>query len=141
MQLFLFDEIEELPEHEGDLAKPRKQLLKWIGNKQRFAHEIVSYFPAEYGIYYEPFLGSGAVLGTLAPERAIGSDLFKPLIEIWQTLRQEPETLKRWYAERWQMMTNGDKVNAYEKVKAAYNAHWNSDISRRDCGTSEKVVG
>ena len=23
------------------------QLLKWIGNKQRFAHEIASYFPTE----------------------------------------------------------------------------------------------
>ncbi len=23
----------------------KKQLLKWIGNKQRFAHEIINYFP------------------------------------------------------------------------------------------------
>lgn len=125
MQLFLFDEIEGITEHEGNLPKPKKQLLKWIGNKQRFAHEIVSYFPSEFHTYYEPFLGSGAVLGTLAPERAIGSDLFKPLIDIWQTLREDPETLKKWYAERWQLMTHGDKVKEYEKVKAMYNAHPN----------------
>jgi DNA adenine methylase len=57
------------------LVKPfKRQLLKWIGNKQRFAHEIVSYFPGRFGNYVEPFLGSGAVLATLAPERAIGSD-------------------------------------------------------------------
>src|SRR4051812_44371316 len=43
-----------------------KQLLKWIGNKQRFAHEIVSYLPDEFGTYYEPFIGSGAVLATLS---------------------------------------------------------------------------
>ena len=49
-------------------VKPFKtQLLKWIGNKQRFAHEIVSLFPERFGAYYEPFLGSGAVLGTLNP--------------------------------------------------------------------------
>ena len=49
-------------------GKPFKlQLLKWIGNKQRFAHEIISYFPGKYDGYYEPFVGSGAVLGTLAP--------------------------------------------------------------------------
>ena len=37
------------------------QLLKWIGNKQRFAHEIAAYFPTDVKTYFEPFLGSGAV--------------------------------------------------------------------------------
>ena len=104
----------------------RPQLLKWVGNKQRFAHEIISYFPVEVGTYFEPFLGSGAVLGTLAPERAIGSDAFKPLVEIWQTLRNTPESLKRWYAERWHTMMSGDKVEAYERIKATYNANPNA---------------
>ena len=45
----------------------RTQLLKWIGNKQRFAHEIASYFPTDVKTYYEPFLGSGAVLATMQP--------------------------------------------------------------------------
>jgi DNA adenine methylase len=100
----------------------RKQLLKWVGNKQRFAHEIVSYFPADYGVYYEPFLGSGAVLATLRPQRAVGSDCFRPLIEIWQTLQMAPETIKQWYAERWHAVIGGDKVAAYERIKASYNA-------------------
>src|SRR5260221_12266354 len=82
----------------------RSQLLKWIGNKQRFAHEIVSYFPLEFGTYYEPFLGSGAVLATLAPARAVGSDSFAPLMEVWHTLHDQPETLKQWYALRWRQM-------------------------------------
>ncbi|MEP7291639.1 MAG: DNA adenine methylase, partial [Chloroflexota bacterium] len=47
------------------------QFLKWIGNKQRFAPTIISYFPSKYGTYYEPFLGSGAVLGTLAPSSSV----------------------------------------------------------------------
>lgn len=51
-------------------VKPFKsQLLKWIGNKQRFAHEIISYFPNKFGTYHEPFLGSGAVLGVLSPKK------------------------------------------------------------------------
>ncbi len=50
----------------GTVPPFKTQLLKWIGNKQRFAHEIVSYFPRQFGTYYEPFLGSGAVLATLA---------------------------------------------------------------------------
>ena len=44
-------------------VKPFKsQLLKWIGNKQRFAHEIIAFFPKTFRTYHEPFLGSAAVL-------------------------------------------------------------------------------
>lgn len=101
-------------------------LLKWIGNKQRTAHEIASYFPADFGTYYEPFLGSGAVLATLAPKQAVGSDTFRPLVEIWQTLHDSPETLKRWYAERWHQVMSGDKVEGYERVKESYNSDPNA---------------
>ncbi len=104
-------------------VKPfKRQLLKWVGNKQRFAHEIASFFPADFRRYYEPFLGSGAVLATLRPSHAVGSDVFAPLMEIWRTLRKSPETLKRWYAERWVRLTGGDKVEEYERIKAAYNS-------------------
>src|SRR6185312_111276 len=107
-------------------VKPfRTQLLKWIGNKQRFAHEIVSYFPGNFGAYYEPFLGSGAVLGTLAPRAAVGSDVFQPLVEIWQALKDQPEQLKHWYAERWGRMKDAAKEIVYEEVKASYNARPN----------------
>lgn len=116
MQLAMFDT--ERPVR----VKPfQTGLLKWIGNKQRIAHEIAAYFPADFGTYYEPFLGSGAVLGALAPRRAVGSDSFPPLVEIWQTLHDEPGTLKRWYAERWERMMAGDKVEVYESIKQSYN--------------------
>lgn len=49
----------------------RPQLLKWIGNKQRYAHEIVSYFPVDFSAYHEPFQGAGGVLGTLAPSEGL----------------------------------------------------------------------
>ncbi|MGH9403191.1 MAG: DNA adenine methylase [Terriglobia bacterium] len=101
------------------------QLLKWVGNKHRFAREIVSHFPENFRVYREPFLGSGAVLGTLAPENAVASDSFKPLIEIWQLLHDDPETLKECYNDRWLAMMAGSKVEEYERIKANYNAHPN----------------
>lgn len=103
----------------------KSQLLKWVGNKQRFAHEIVSYFPAKFERYFEPFLGSGAVLATLSPEKGFGSDCFEPLVEIWRALANDPETLKQWYADRWRAMMEGEKVAEYERVKASYNAEPN----------------
>ena len=103
-------------------VKPfRTQLLKWIGNKQRFANEIVSYFPDTYEKYYEPFLGSGAVLGTLAPSHAIASDVFQPLVEIWQTLKNRPGELKQWYQDRWMSLKLESKEAVYERTKASYN--------------------
>ncbi|TMV53448.1 DNA adenine methylase, partial [Thioclava sp. BHET1] len=76
------------------------QLLKWIGNKQKIAPHILSYLPRDYGTYFEPFLGSGAVLAHLAPEHGLASDAFGPLIEIWQQLQRDPEQVIAWYAER-----------------------------------------
>jgi DNA adenine methylase len=117
-QQWLFDCEQMAPR-----VKPFKsQLLKWIGNKQRFAHEIASYFPEGFGTYHEPFLGSGAVLATLAPKKALASDVFPPLIEIWQTLRKSAPTLKRWYAERWEAARRGGKQDGYARIKASYNA-------------------
>ncbi|MCA9100720.1 MAG: DNA adenine methylase [Planctomycetales bacterium] len=107
------------------VAPFKQQLLKWIGNKQRFAHEIAAYFPADYGTYFEPFLGSGAVLGTHSPKTAIASDSFGPLIEIWQALQLSPDRLIDWYTERWTAMMSGDKIAAYEAIKASYNGRPN----------------
>ena len=108
---------------EGD---SKGQLLKWVGNKRRFADEIVSYFPEDYGTYFEPFLGSGAVWAALAPKVAHASDIFTPLIEIWRTLQTAPEMLKRWYIDRWNLMMGGNKVEVYENIKASYNARPNA---------------
>jgi DNA adenine methylase len=122
MQFELLDEANRpAPTPRLKVAPFKTQLLKWIGNKQRFAHEIVSYFPATFGRYFEPFIGSAGVLATMSPGNAIGSDTFSPLIEIWQTLHDDPDRLTAWYAERWHQMMRGDKVEEYERIKAAYN--------------------
>ncbi len=99
-----------------------RPLLKWVGSKQRVAPQIISCFPDNFRTYFEPFLGSGGVLGTLAPKRAVASDSFEPLMKLWQTLSVSPETVKQWYRERWELLTSEDKVIAYESIKASYNA-------------------
>ncbi|HEX7378791.1 MAG TPA: Dam family site-specific DNA-(adenine-N6)-methyltransferase [Pirellulales bacterium] len=113
------------PESRIEIRPFRRQLLKWIGNKQRFAHEIAAYFPARFGTYFEPFLGSGAVLGTLAPQSAFGSDGFLPLIEIWRALKDRPNELKQWYAERCERLRHKTKEDVYEEIKASYNSRPN----------------
>jgi DNA adenine methylase len=106
------------------MAKPfNSQLLKWIGNKQRFAHEIISFFPDSFGTYHEPFVGSGGVLGVLRPAKAEASDSFEPLVAIWVELKSRPENLKKWYSDRWHEFSNGPKKAAYERIKQRYNSN------------------
>lgn len=99
----------------------KKQLLKWVGNKQRFANEIVGLFPKKFNRYFEPFLGSGGVLATLAPNDALASDSFSQLMEIWVNLKEEPERLKQWYKERWKIAHGENKIEGYGKIRASYN--------------------
>lgn len=111
-----------------NLAMPRPlrgQLLKWIGNKQRYATELISYLPDRFGTYIEPFIGSGAVLGTLAPHRAMAGDAFAPLVEIWSTLRHDPKRVVDWYAERHALIGVMGKGAAYAHVRASYNERAN----------------
>ncbi|MCP4106800.1 MAG: DNA adenine methylase [Desulfobacteraceae bacterium] len=121
VQLKLSDKKNQVPEKSGKPKPFKLQLLKWIGNKQRFSHEIISYFPKRFKTYYEPFVGSGAVLGTLAPEKGIASDALKPLTDIWRTLSDNPGQLKKWYEDRWAMVISKGKKQAYEKIKESYN--------------------
>ena len=104
----------------------KTQLLKWVGTKQRYAHEIIARFPASFGTYHEPFLGAGGVLGVLAPHRAEAADSFAPLIGIWTALRDRPEELVSWYRDRWEMAEGGagegGRAAAYEAIRARFNA-------------------
>jgi DNA adenine methylase len=138
MQAVMQSTFDFLPNAQNALSKPselrlvngnekpfKSQLLKWVGNKQRFAHEIISYFPKNYGTYFEPFLGSGAVLGTLAPTNAIGSDVFQPLIEIWENLKNNPEIIVRWYKERHELISGDNKKEVYASILDSYNKNPN----------------
>lgn len=110
------------------VTRPKGSLLKWIGSKYSMAVEIASYFPKDYGTFFDVFLGSGPVLATVAPNAGVGCDSFSPLIEIWRTLQVSPEKLKSWYATRWrEVMKEGEgkKVLGYEKIKASYNTNPN----------------
>ncbi|APO99616.1 Dam family site-specific DNA-(adenine-N6)-methyltransferase [Xanthomonas perforans] len=110
-----------LPLRTLDHVNFKSQLLKWVGNKQRVASELISYFPPTFNTYIEPFVGSGAVLGTLAPKSAIAGDIFAPLLEIWKALKDDPELVIAWYQQRHNLIGEIGKVEAYKSVLSSYN--------------------
>ncbi|MBA2288025.1 MAG: Dam family site-specific DNA-(adenine-N6)-methyltransferase [Ktedonobacteraceae bacterium] len=100
--------------------RPPKPLLKWIGSKQRYACQIANLMP-EYNRYIEPFLGGGAVLGTLAPPSGLCADILEPLIKIWQLLQTEPQTLVDHYARLWHAYLE-ERESTYISARTSYNA-------------------
>ncbi|HEY9533939.1 MAG TPA: DNA adenine methylase, partial [Mucilaginibacter sp.] len=104
---------------------PKSQFLKWVGNKQKFAAEITRYFPIEFNKYYEPFLGSGAVLATISPANGVGSDTFGPLIEIWNALKTDPKKVIHWYKYWRDQLSTQTKENVYDQVRDCYNSNPN----------------
>lgn len=67
--------------------------MKWPGGKRRVLPEIRKYIPENYDTYYEGFLGGGAVLLDLLPEKAVVSDVNVELVEGYQTIRDEKDKL------------------------------------------------
>lgn len=111
------------------------QLLKWIGNKHRFAKEIVSYMPEQIDTYYEPFLGSGAVLATLANmnqegmirrfNQAVGSDILPFLIDIFNYVKDDPDTLIEHYRRNIENYNENREEN-YLAIRERFNQDFNA---------------
>lgn len=104
---------------------PPPQLLKWIGNKQRVANIIAKVFPKDYGTYFEPFLGSGAILGAMAPQKGVVSDILSPLIDLWNLLQEDPEKLFKHYKQSWEKYIV-DPKRTYTQILASYNSSPNA---------------
>ena len=91
-----------------------KPFIKWSGSKRSQAHEIISYFPESIETFYEPFLGSGAILGHLQPKKAIGSDINEPLMMLWKELQKNPKSISDDYRDKWNLLQNIGHTFFYE---------------------------
>lgn len=72
------------------LAAP---VLKWVGGKRQLMGEIEKVLPKSYTTYYEPFIGGGAVLFELQPNKAVISDVNSELINLYNIIKDDVELL------------------------------------------------
>ncbi len=77
------------------LAATPRPFLTWAGSKRLLLEQLVDVLPDSFRRYYEPFLGSGALLFLLQPRTAIVGDTCTPLIETYQALAQNPVAVWR----------------------------------------------
>lgn len=101
-------------------TRPRGQVLKWVGNKFRYAELITKFFPTTFNTYFEPFVGTGAVAATLCPERGIAGDSLAPLVELMQLVKMGAPGLIAHY-DFWRTQILREGARAYLDVRARYN--------------------
>jgi DNA adenine methylase len=71
-----------------------KPFLKWPGGKRWIAKKLASDISARLNhLYFEPFLGGGAVFFALCPRNAILSDINEDLINVYTQVRDNPKEL------------------------------------------------
>lgn len=67
--------------------------LKWAGGKTQLLNELVKRVPKEFGTYFEPFIGGGALYFAIAPKNAVIADINDDLINTYTVVRDHPEKL------------------------------------------------
>ncbi|MBP6945357.1 DNA adenine methylase [Patescibacteria group bacterium] len=95
-------------------------VIKWSGSKRSQAREIIAFFPKDIDTYYEPFLGGGSILGNLDPKKAVCGDVCESLIQLWNTVKQDPQTVADEYDKRWKTLQDKGHLYYYD-VRDSFN--------------------
>lgn len=94
--------------------------LKWAGGKRQLLNQIKERMPKEYNDYYEPFIGGGAVLFKLQPEKATINDINISLINVYRQVKDNTEEfielVKKLDSEMWE-----DGKEYYLDIREKYN--------------------
>ena len=67
--------------------------LKWVGGKRQLIAAITELLPDNIGTYYEPFIGGGALLFHLKPQKAVINDFNEELINVYKVIKEEVDNL------------------------------------------------
>lgn len=71
-------------------------VLKWAGGKRQLLNELRKRSPQNYGKYYEPFFGGGALFFDLKPKKARINDKNERLANFYSVVRDKPtEVIKK----------------------------------------------
>lgn len=70
-----------------------KPFTKWTGGKRQLLPQLLKYAPKEFETYYEPFVGGGALLFEMQPQKAVINDYNQALIETYEVIRDDVEKL------------------------------------------------
>jgi DNA adenine methylase len=65
----------------------RRPFVKWAGGKRQLLPELLRHVPRNFGRYFEPFVGGGALFFELSPPSAVLADVNERLIRTYKGVR------------------------------------------------------
>ena len=71
-----------------------KPFVKWAGGKRQILDKLIKYVPEDFNIYYEPFVGGGALFFELSPKNAVINDSNEELINVFRCIKDEEKLTK-----------------------------------------------
>ena len=71
-----------------------KPFVKWAGGKRQIINELKKHVPENFDTYYEPFVGGGALLFELSPNKAVINDSNKELMNVYKCIKDEDKYRK-----------------------------------------------
>ncbi len=110
----------------GSLAADAAPFLKWAGGKRALLPVLLPLVPKEFGTYYEPFVGGGALFFALRPDQAVLSDANERLIRTYRAVRDEPDRVVH-LLHRSKAKHEKDSKTFFTKARAFFNGGGASD--------------
>lgn len=103
-------------------------LVKWSGSKGFFVKELYSLLPDLRGKrVFEPFLGGGSMLFCYDVASVVyASDIIPVLIDLFKTVKDNPEVVIEEYSSRWHQQQKN--VKFYYEVRSRFNSNGLKDL-------------
>ncbi len=98
--------------------------IPYQGSKRNLAADILRFFPQKIDRLIEPFAGSAAITIASAyyfkAEKFIVNDINEPLIQLWEKIVNEPQTIIRDYHHIWNKQL-GNEEEFYYQIRDKFN--------------------
>ena len=100
-------------------------VIKWVGGKRQLLSEIKARMPKEYGTYYEPFFGGGALFFELQPKKAVINDFNDQLVNLYRQIKNDCQavvTIIDQYQNTYNAFENkSEKLDYFYSLRKKFN--------------------
>lgn len=112
-----------------------KPFIKWVGGKGKLVPELVARLPKQFGNYFEPFVGGGALFLSLKQSNKISSalinDINSKLISTYIQIQKNPNKLINLLKEietEYKNLSYEEQKKYFYQIRRKYNDEVLDDI-------------
>ena len=107
---------------EKNVTSHTQPFVKWAGGKRQLLPTIKEMLPNEFGTYFEPFIGGGAVMFEIKPRKVVFGDINEELIGTYKNIKDNKNKLVKLLDEYTDGHNNArDKRGFFYSLRDEYN--------------------